>query len=310
MSSAPDLIANDPAMEEVVRRVEKVLNVDSTVLIQGESGTGKTFLAYYIHNNSGRRERPFVRIDCTTIPSELLESELFGYEKGAFTDAKGRKEGKFEQGDGGTVFIDRIPELPFEIQSKLLRIIEEKSFERLGGKETVNIDVRIICSAGTGLWEKVEENEFREDLFYRLNVVPIELPPLRERKKDIIPFARYFLDKHSGRGSFSFTEKSRKLLKEHTWRGNLRELENTVQRALVVCEGEEIGPEDLQISSDIDRETFLERARTGLMSLEELEREYIENILDYTGGHKSKAAEILGISRKTLWMKRKKYGMD
>lgn len=312
-NAVPRIIARDRAMKKVVDLMERVAGVDSNILIQGESGTGKNFIARCIHRMSHRRDKPFVRIDCTTLPGDLLESELFGHEKGTFTDASDKKIGKFELARGGSVYIERISEISLYLQGKLLRILQEKSFERLGSNTPIEVDIRIMASSGANLRDLVEEGTFRDDLFYRLNVVPVMIPPLRRRPDDIIPLAEHFLKKHSAALDKKFkglAGSAKSALEEYNWPGNVRELENAVERAVIAGDGGMITEEMLNLTGHLSRKGFLDETARKQISLEELEKRYIKRILDATGGNKSRAAEILGISRKTLLMKRKKYGFD
>ncbi len=308
------IIAKDPVMKKVMSVVNRVASVNSSILIQGASGTGKSLIARYIHNISSRADKSFVEIDCTTIPEELLESELFGHEKGAFTDAKNIKKGKFELASGGTVFIDMVSEIPIFLQGKLLRVIQERSFERLGSTQSISVDIRIITSSNRNLWDLVEAGEFREDLYYRLNVVPVDLPSLIQRKADIPKLAEYFLRKFSKKFSKSFKKfspQAMEKLKSHNWPGNVRQLENVIERTVAIAEDNATMDEQALsfafTNSNIS--DFADSAVSRMASLEEVERLYIMKVLEYTGGHRSRAAEILGINRKTLLMKRKKYGI-
>ncbi len=307
------LIAKDPVMKKILDIIDRVAAVKSNILLQGESGTGKSFLAKYIHSVSSRSANPFIEIDCTTIPRELLESELFGHEQGAFTDAGEIKKGRFELADTGTVFIDMVCEIPLFLQGKLLRVIQERCFERLGGTASISVDIRIIASSNRDLWSMVEVGQFREDLFYRLNVVPIDLPPLRERISDIPLLARYFLAKYRAEYSKSckcFSPEALETLKNRDWPGNVRQLENMIER-ITVSYGDsvEISRSMLSAVTSEGIPRITESTQSKLMNLDEVEKAYIERILYITGNHMTKAASILGINRKTLLMKRKKFGI-
>src|SRR5512138_3440267 len=242
------LVGSSEAMRRVLEQVRKVASTDATALVLGESGTGKELVARAIHDESARREKPFISVSCAAIPEGLLESELFGHEKGAFTGAVKRKLGRFELAHEGTLFLDEVGELPPSVQVKLLRVLQERRFERVGGEETVEVDVRLVSATNRDLAEMVKEGRFREDLYYRLDVVAMRLPPLRERPGDVEELARFFVGKlgpRFGRRVSGFTPEALALLKRHRWPGNVRELENVVEQALVFAEGEHIGPEDL-----------------------------------------------------------------
>ncbi len=304
LKKSQEIIAESPKMKEVLSLIYRVALTPATVLLIGESGTGKELLARAIHEASTRRGR-FVAVSCAAIPENLLESELFGYEKGAFTGADRPKPGKFELADGGTLFLDEIGDLPQVLQPKLLRAIQEKEVERLGGTRPIKVDVRIISATNQDLEKKVREGKFREDLFYRLNVVRIDIPPLRERPEDIIPLANHFLKKYREelkKPVEGFTEKAERLLLSYKWPGNVRELENAVERAVVLTRKNYIEPEDLPIGH---REEFLKEP----MRLDEVEANHIRKVIGLTKGNLGEAARILGIHRNTLREKLKKYGI-
>ena len=289
---------------------ERVARSEASVLILGESGTGKSLLAEHIHRRGDRRDRPFVTVPCANIPAELFESELFGHERGSHTDAHARKSGKFEAAHGGTLFLDGLEVLEPVVQAKLLRVLQEKAFERLGGVETVRVDVRVLSASRESLPEMVGTGAFREDLYYRLNVVQVRIPPLRERPEDILPLARHFLKLQRTRrrgGPSRFSPAARRMLREHTWPGNVREVSNSVEAALLRAKGPVIEPEDLLPAGAGPAEELVAAGATRLQSLGEVERLYISEILRRTRGNRSKAAGILGISRKTLIAKIKKY---
>lgn len=302
-----NIIGSSPAMKQVFELMSKVLDNDITVLIEGESGTGKELVARAIHYNGSRRKGPFIAIDCGAIPENLLESELFGYEKGAFTGAVASKPGKIELANGGTLFLDEISNLKPDLQSKLLRILEEKKIYRLGGVKPIEVDVRIIAATNVDLEEMVKAGKFREDLFYRINVFKIKLPPLRERKEDIPLLVQHFVKLYARSFSKSVkgvTPAAMQRLLSYDWPGNVRELENLIQRAVILCDGDYIDEDALQIPT---------RSRQmGLAgkSLDEIEKEAILETLKMTGGNISQAARILGITRKTLRMKMDKYGIS
>ena len=300
------MIGKDHHMQVIFKLIEDVAPSDATVLIQGESGTGKEMVAHAIHRKSVRKNKPFVVINCSAYPATLLESELFGHEKGAFTGALKTKPGRFEQADGGTVFLDEIGEIPPSAQIKLLRILQSRKFERLGGRETLSVDVRILAATHKNLLQEVKDGRFREDLFYRLNVIPIHLPPLRDRRNDLLLLARHFLDRFSNLQNktvkvFS-TEVLRKLL-DYSWPGNVRELENTIEHAVVLAKGEQIQVSDLPSDFLIAKTPVSNKP----VSLEESEKQHLIEALEKCRWNKKKAARILGIGRSTLYVKLKKY---
>jgi len=296
------LLGTSESMEAVYLTIKKAAPSTLTVLIEGETGTGKELVARAIHELSERSERPFIPVNCAAIPKELIESELFGYEKGAFTGATGAKEGKFKAADHGTIFLDEVADMSLDTQAKVLRVLEQKEFQRVGGNTTFQADARVIAATNKNLWRAVEEGKFREDLYYRLNVVPISLPPLRDRKDDILLLAEHFI---AGRIK-KISPKAAQLLLAYHWPGNVRELRNCVDRAVILGNGEIIQPQDLlpNIRSRGDR------IPAPAESLEHLEMEHITRTLDRTGWHKSEAAKILGISRQTLDNKIRKYKIE
>jgi DNA-binding NtrC family response regulator len=308
--TAPSIawVAEDSASRHLLEIAEKLAGTSTTLLITGESGTGKDQLARWIHERGPRRDAPLLKIDCASLPAELVESELFGHERGAFTGAIARKLGRLELAQTGTIVLDEIAALSPAIQSKLLRVLEERTFERLGGTETLRMEARLMALTNTDMGKAVETGRFREDLFFRLNVLAIHVPPLRERRADIAPLASHFLARLApvhGRLEASFDPRSLEMLQAYAWPGNVRELKNAVEHALVFAK-------QLLFSSDdfpeIMRAAGNERGLTGMLrSLEDLEREAIELTLDGTHYKIGEAAEILGISRKTLLEKRKKY---
>jgi DNA-binding NtrC family response regulator len=304
-------IAADPASQRLLALAEKVAPAPTTLLITGESGSGKDHFARLIHELSPRRDAPFLKIDCTSLPPHLIESELFGHERGAFTGAVERKLGRLELGGKGTIVLDEIAALSPEAQGKLLRVLQERTFERLGGTESLRIGARLIGITNTDLHAAVSAGHFREDLYFRLSVLPIVVPPLRERRADIIPGAEHFavsLAAIHNRVPVHFTEATRRVLATYTWPGNLRELRNAVERAMVFSKGNELQLEDLP--DNIRAAAGGAALLAGLRSLEDLEREAIAHTLEATRYHITKSAEVLGISRKTLLEKRKKYGMQ
>jgi len=296
----PDIVAESAEMKKVLSLALKVAPTPTTVLLTGESGTGKEVLARFIHKESGRKGR-FVAVSCAAIPETLLEAELFGYEKGAFTGAAREKPGKFELADGGTIFLDEIGDMPLSLQVKLLRVLQEKEVERIGATSPRKVDVRIIAATNRNLEEKVKNGEFREDLFYRLNVFHIHMPPLRERPRDIIPLAELFLKKYSfelNKKIKGFSEEAKRLLLSYRWPGNVRELENMVERACVLCDSDLIGRRHIMVGFREEKE---------LLKLEDVEREHIKRVMEMVNWNITKGAEILGIHRNTLSRKIKEY---
>jgi len=327
------LVGDSPQMRAVYEIIEKVADTPSTVLISGESGTGKELIAKALHENSSRRDKPFIKINCAAIPKDLMESELFGYEKGAFTGATSSKPGRFELADGGTLFLDEIGEIPVEMQVKLLRAIQESEFERVGGIKTIKVDVRLITATNRDLEAEVKAGNFRDDLYYRLNVVPLSLPPLRERGDDVPLLVEHIVKKFNQRLSKTVervSDRAMVQLRAHTWPGNIRELENVLERTILFGSDREIDVDDLpgEISGasavgpddsasheapvateglEVDGETSLKdivRAETS-----RVERELIAKALDETGGNVTQAAKLLKISRKSLQMKMKEFGL-
>jgi DNA-binding NtrC family response regulator len=297
-------------MEEILRLVQRVSQVDATVLIQGESGTGKELISRAIHARSRRKTGPFHVIDCGTIPENLLESEFFGYQKGAFTGAVAARKGLFEVSSGGTLLLDEVGELPFLLQVKLLRVLQEREIRPLGSDRPRKVDVRILAATNKNLQEEVDQGGFREDLFYRLNVISIRVPPLRERPDDILPLGEYFLQKYGrkmGLPSLHIDPSAAHLLLQYRWPGNVRELENVIQRAVALANGDTLRPEDLPepVRGDRDVEPFPMEAGS---TLESVEKRYILHVLEQQGGNRGRSAEVLGIGRNTLWRKLKAYG--
>ncbi len=307
ISDARSIIGESPAIQEVHTFIRKAAPTAMTVLIRGETGTGKDLVASAIHHQSPRRGKPFVAINCAALPENLLESELFGHEKGAFTGALGRKKGRFELADGGTVFLDEIAELSPGCQAKVLRLLEERRFERVGGAQPIEVDVRILAATNQDLAAAIEEGRFREDLFYRLNVLAVTLPPLRERAEDIPVLVRYFLSEMGlpEERKVLSAAAERRLLEYH-WPGNVRQLRNAVESAVVMREGPVVDADDLVLparASDRPDEEWRPD------SLEEVQRRHILRVLEHTGGNKKRAAEILGIERCTLYARLRSYGV-
>lgn len=309
------LVAQSRKMREAVEMAQRVAQADkTTVLIQGESGTGKELLAKAIHYNSPRAEREIIEINCAAIPDNLMESELFGYEAGAFTDAKKRKIGQMERGDEGTVFFDEIGDMSFNLQAKLLRVLEEESFTRLGGSTKITVDIRILAATNQDLTKATEEGKFRSDLFYRLNVVPIHIPPLRERREDLIPLALQFIQEFNQEMKRSYKGISREAaqaMQNYTWPGNVRELRNVIERIMSLYPGDEVLLQHLpvEIREVLEKPgpRILEDMipRDSFPTLEEIEKKYIARVLAHTGKNKTQAAKILGIHPSSLFRKLK-----
>ncbi len=294
------IVGESPAMGKVYARLVKAAATDATVLITGETGTGKGLLARAVHFNGARAERPFVSVDCAAIPETLLESELFGHERGAFTGADRRAAGKFEIADGGTVFLDEIGDLPPALQGKLLRVVQERAFERVGGTETCKVDVRIVAATHRDLQREVEKGRFREDLYYRLRVVSIEMPPLRERgRDDLLRLIRHFLVEFARRHRKEIAgiePDALERLVAHRWPGNIRELENCLEGAVVLAEGPTLRATDLPLAT----RTPAPGADLANLTWDEMERRYLERVLEATGGNRAEAARRMGIGRNTL----------
>ncbi len=313
------LVGSSPAMLEVYKLVARVSEGKSTVLLQGESGTGKELIARAIHANSPRRDKPFVPVNCGALPDTLLESEMFGYEKGAFTGAVGTKTGLFESADGGTLFLDEVGELGQVLQVKLLRVMQDQEVRRVGGTNSIKVDVRIIAATNRDLEQLVKEGKFRDDLYYRLNVVRITLPSLIERQEDIPMLAYHFLQKcgaSATRAVRGFHPDTMSLLKRYRWPGNVRELENAIERAVSLSHGPLLTPEDLPeaiTQAAQSSEQKLETAEEGdevCLSLEEVEKRHLVRVLKETKNNKVKAAKILGIDRRTLYRMAERFGLD
>jgi DNA-binding NtrC family response regulator len=306
-----NLIGRSVAMQEIFDLIRRVSGSPVNVLITGESGTGKELVARAIHVHSPRKARPFVAVNCAAIPGTLLESDLFGYKRGAFTDARTDRAGMFVEADGGTIFLDEIGELPLEMQPKLLRVLQEREVRPLGASKAERVDVRVIAATNRDIEASLQAGEFREDLYYRLNVIQIQIPPLRARAEDILPLAEHFLARSAARAGKSlrgFSESANKLLLAYPWPGNVRELENVVERAVALCDREIVGPEDLPPAMRERRnQDRLAAALAQGLTLEELEREYIERVLQAEGGNKTRAAQRLGLDRKTLYRKLEEY---
>jgi DNA-binding NtrC family response regulator len=306
------LLGESSAMKEVERRIEKVVDTDTHVLISGESGTGKEVVANTIHYSGPRREQPFVAVNCAAIPANLLESELFGHKKGAFTGAEENKKGKIELADKGTLFLDEIGAMPLGMQAKILRVLQDRQIVPVGGESAKEINFRLISATSARLMEMIEKDQFREDLFYRINVFEINIPPLRERKDDIPIFCEFFLKEINKKGDHNvkgISDEAMDLLMNHDWPGNVRELRNALESAAVVSEYEMLQPEDFNL---FRRSIGSKQASGDLsagMSLEEAEKMLIEKTLAENDGNITKSAEVLGVTRKTLRNKKDKYGL-
>jgi DNA-binding NtrC family response regulator len=308
-----NILGKSKPMQDLFALIRKVAVSRSTVLIQGKSGTGKELVAKALHYNSPRRERPLVAVNCSAIPKDLLESELFGHIKGAFTGAVVNKRGLFEEADGSSLFLDEIGELSLELQVKLLRVIQEREIKRVGDTRTIAVDVRLIAATNRDLAQAVKDGMFREDLYYRLNVIPIVLPDLKDRAEDIPLLATHFVMKYGKEASppiEGISKEAMRLLLEYDWPGNVRELENVIERAVILGHGPHIQPEDLPAHLHT-RKGATNRGISGHRpTLEELERDYIAAILDETAWHRLRAAQILGIDRRTLYRKIRTYGLQ
>jgi DNA-binding NtrC family response regulator len=306
-----NIIGRSQAMQEIFDLIRRVSGSPANVLITGESGTGKELVARAIHSHSPRKGRPFVAVNCAAIPGTLLESDLFGYKRGAFTDARTDRQGLFVEADGGTIFLDEVTELPLPLQPKLLRVLQEHEVRPLGASRSERIDVRVIAATNRDIEASLQAGEFREDLYYRLNVIQIQIPPLRARTEDILPLAGHFLARsaaRAGKALRGFSETANKVLLGHHWPGNVRELENVVERAVALCDREIIGPEDLPPA--LRERKSPDRLGTAVaqgLTLDQLEREYIERVMQAEGGNKTRAALRLGLDRKTLYRKLEEY---
>jgi len=318
----PKIIGESSAIQSVSQAIQRVAPTDATVLLTGESGTGKEVFSRAIHQLSARREKPFVTVNCAAIPASLIENELFGHEKGSYTGAFGRKIGKFELADQGTMFLDEIGELHSSVQAKVLRVIEEQSFERIGGLETIFVDTRVIAATNRDLQEMVAKKEFREDLFFRLSVIPIQIPPLRERISDVRLLAQFFVDKFSKelhRHGLQLSPEAVTSLEQYSWPGNVRELQNTIERAVILSDGKSIRTQDLNFAFQDRRRTdefvqFLDL--TGSLTdvsdraSRAAEKVKIKQALELSNWNKTQAAELLAVSYKTLLNKVKEYDLE
>jgi DNA-binding NtrC family response regulator len=305
------VVARSRAMRELLPIVSRLAEARSPVLLEGESGTGKDLFAHWLHYGGPRREGPFIKVHCPSIPGELLESELFGHERGAFTDARQAKAGKIEMAAGGTAYFDQVQDLAPAMQAKLLRVVEERRFERVGGTRTIEVDVRFVASSNVDLADAVRRGRFREDLFHRLNVVPLRLPPLRNRRDDILPLAEAFLARERDRGATAataFAPETADLLKGYLWPGNVRELRSVVERAALLTRSGEVPPAALP-AHVLEQPATLWAGRDRRPTLKDVELAYIRYVLDAVRGNQTRAAAVLGISRKALWEKRRRHGI-
>ena len=308
-SSFGDLIGESPVMREIFALIRKVTNSSSSVLVTGESGTGKEVVARTIHYSGNRADQPFVPINCTAIPEGLLESELFGHVRGAFTGAHTAKQGLFENADGGTLFLDEIGDMSLALQGKLLRVLQDREVRAVGGRKATKFNVRIIAATSKDPATEIEAGSFREDLYYRLNVIPIYIPPLRERPQDVPPLAKAFVIKHSSNRARTISSSGLQYLSTFPWKGNVRELENVIERVLALSDATEIDPEDLLLDPvacdgrDTSPAMLTHTAAEDRLTLRELEVRYIDEIMRITDGNKVHAAKILGVDRKTLYRK-------
>jgi DNA-binding NtrC family response regulator len=305
------LVAESAAMRDVLAVVSRAATAKGSALITGESGTGKDLVAHLLHYGGPRRDGPFIRVHCPSIPDELLESELFGYEKGAFTDAQQTKLGKLELAAGGTLYFDQVQDLAPSLQAKLLRVVEERRFERLGGTRTLEVDVRFVASGGAGALDGPDARGFRQDLYHRLSVLPITLAPLRERREDVLPLAELFLARERARGATRarrLAADTRETLLAYAWPGNVRELRSLIERAALFADGEAIEAAALPAALRAQPQA-LWQGRERRPSLKDVEQAYIRHVLEQEQSNQTRAARVLGISRKALWEKRRRYGI-
>jgi DNA-binding NtrC family response regulator len=305
------VVAVSAAMRDLLKLASRLAEGRTPVLVQGESGTGKDLVAHWLHHAGPRRDFPFIKVHCPSIPAELLESELFGHEAGAFTDAKQPKAGKIEMAAGGTVFFDQVQDLTPNLQAKLLRVVEDCRFERLGGTRTIEVDVRFVTASSVDVRQAVSAGTFRQDLFHRLSVVPLTVPPLRERRDDILPLAETFLARERLRKTTParfFARETAEALKGYAWPGNVRELRSVLERAALYTTADVV-PSTALPPHILEQPATLWAGRDRRPSLKEIEKEYIRYVLEQVAGQQTRAAAILGISRKALWEKRKRYGI-
>ncbi|MBT8453220.1 MAG: sigma-54 dependent transcriptional regulator [Deltaproteobacteria bacterium] len=306
-----NILGEHPSMQRLMKNIAQVARSRATVLIHGETGTGKELIAAAIHQNSKRKDKPFIKLNCASLSETLLESELFGHERGSFTGAMTRREGRFKQADGGTLFLDEVSEIPASVQIKLLRFLQEREFERVGGNETLKVDVRVVAATNRNLKQRVDEGKFREDLYYRLKVVQLDVPPLRVRRSDIPLLAHAFLRKYAGENDQpvqGLSDEALQHLMIYPWPGNVRELENAIERAVVMCENELIERDDLPTSAHGDLQNGSVMALIPGITMSELERVAILRTLDAVDGSTARAAEILGISQRKIQYRVKEWG--
>jgi len=311
-----NIIGKSKEMREIYSTIRQIAEKNSTVLIHGESGTGKELVARAIHYNSLRKDKPFVAVNCAAIPETLIESELFGHEKGAFTDAQSRRIGHFEMAHQGTLFLDEVSELSLPTQAKILRSLQEREFVRVGGTKTISVDVRLVSATNKNLEELMACGNFRSDLYYRINVVPMTIPPLRKRKEDILLLAKHFLDKHAGPEKKKISPEAMDILVAYDWPGNVRELENIIERIVVLTNVDTLGPHDLPptLKNNSRVELIKHEVLEGRISFEDAERDFEKDIileaLKKSNYVQTKAADLLGISRRILKYKMDKYGIE
>ena len=304
------IITQDKKMEKLLEIAKDIADSKASIFIQGESGTGKELFARYIHHHSSRRDQPFVAVNCAALPENLLESELFGHEKGAFTGAISRKKGKFDLANYGTLLLDEVTEMDYQLQSKLLRVLQEREIDRIGGINPVPVDVRFLATTNRDIEKQIKDGKFREDLHYRLNVIPLHLSPLRERKEDIPLLAKHFVEKYcelDNRSVKGLTDEAIATLMQMPWKGNVRELENIIERAVLMCKEDLISNKDLFLTEKDRQPNFVTQTIAPTVSLREIEKNVILNTLDHTDGNRTHAAEILGISVRTLRNKMNEY---
>ncbi len=310
-----DFSTNDPRMMEILNRIQQVAPTNAAVLLQGESGSGKTQIARMIHQLSDRAHKPFVEVNCAAIPESLIESELFGHIKGSFTGATQDRAGRFQAADGGTLFLDEVSEIPIHLQAKLLKAVQDQSFEMVGSDTSINVDVRIISASNRHLREQVDQNIFRADLYYRLAVIPLTIPSLRERPGDVPVLIKHFCNRMARRGydntKMECNAEAMKLMLDYPWPGNVRELENAVEHGIICAQGDSVGPESLpqHIQEFSQRRRNLPAAQTTNMANDHVQRNQIANALKETQGNKSHAAQLLGIDRSTLWRRMQRFGL-
>ena len=311
---SPELLGESPAIQKIRSLIEKVATTEATVLITGENGTGKELVAHEIHRKSHLANKPYITVNCAAIAENLIESEFFGHEKGAFTNAIQRRMGRFELANNGTILLDEIAEISPHLQAKLLRVLQEKEFERVGGTKTLKANVRVLASTNRDLRKSVQKGDFREDLYYRLNVFPIEIPPLRERGNDVLLLSDFFLKRYMRKHGIKlqgFSEEARRAILEHTWPGNVRELQNTIERAVILSSDQKlIHPNALNLSLHIQEETEAPAEEEALINLETLEKRHILHVLKAMKGNRTKTASLLAISTRTLSNKLKQYAIS